>query len=576
MYVVDLKSEWKPHLRQEQFISVPDTVFERFYGGAAGGGKTDVGVCLPLVKKCKFTDRMWYQHPKFKGLIIRRTKEEVRKELLERCNDYYPQTGAVLKQQQLVWEWPWGAKMYLSAAEHEKDVRKFDTEQFTYIFFEELTAFTEFMYMFLSFSRCRPADEDLPACVASASNPGNIGHGWVRKRFVEPCKTGGEILRQNFYDKLGNKILDEQTGKPKYTDRIYIRALGSDNPYLLKNDPQYLTRLHALPEAEKAAKLYGDWWTFSGQVFDNLRIKQYPDEPENALHVIPEFAIPKWWPRVMAIDWGYKAATVCYWAAVSPKGRTYIYREYYVRETDVAVWGTEIGDLSRGENIRRLVLDTNAWDSRGEEKNIADQFYESFKTAYNYNEEHHKHLSLEKASKARISGKTLVQEFLRWKQLPQLSTDESRVYDQDTADSLRRVSDIAYNRYINLFIPQEPELDIPRLQIFDTNVKLIECLPLCVYDEKKTEDVKEWQATDDTVGDDPYDCLRYLLKRVDRYIKESKDEFDKLEVEQKIVQELSVTGDVTSFYRKMEKVEVKTKQKRGSVRRAGRFSRMVH
>src|SRR5204862_7592396 len=118
-----------------------------------------------------------------------------------------------------------------------------------------------------------------------------------------------------FFNKDGSYVTDEDNN-PKYIQRIFIPALATDNPYLIKNDPDYIIKLNALPEAEKSAKLYGDWWTFSGQVFDTFRSKHYPDEPENALHIINEFEVPDWWPRVVAIDWGYKAATVAYWASI--------------------------------------------------------------------------------------------------------------------------------------------------------------------------------------------------------------------------------------------------------------------
>jgi hypothetical protein len=564
--------EWRPSHKQEKAITVPDSVLEVFYGGAAGGGKTDAGICLPLVKKCKFSSRLWYQHPKFKGLVLRRTIPEVKKELMRRCSDYYPQTGAKPNYADHVWKWPWGAELWLSGAEHEEDVRKYDTEQFNYIFFEELTSFTEFMYIFMM-SRCRPADEDLPSLMFSASNPGNIGHGWVRRRFVEPAKEGGKIIRQFFFNKDGSYKIEENPdhpnfGKPKYIQRIFIKALGSDNPHLIKNDPDYLIKLEALPEAEKAAKLHGDWWTFSGQVFDSFRSKKYPDEPENALHVIPPIHIPDWWPRVAAIDWGYKAATVCLWGAISPQGRVYIYREYYVRETDVAIWATETGELSRGENIRCLVMDTNAWDHRGEEKTIAAQFQEKFNAAYGSTT-----LNVEQASKGRISGKVLVQEYLRWRPKPTLSIRNDKIYDPEEAMRMRRISESAWQRYVELFAAPSIEENIPRLQIFDTCKNLLDCIPLCVYDDKNVEDVKEWQATDSQVGDDPYDDLRYLLKRCDRYIREAVNEFTHREKEEKIVQIYQTTGDVTGYYRRMEKLE-KHKTQRGTVQRRTAYQRL--
>ncbi len=93
--------------------------------------------------------------------------------------------------------------------------------------------------------------------------------------------------------------------------------------------------------------------------------------------------------------------------------------------------------------------------------------------------------------------------------------------DAEEAARLRRLSESAWTKYVELFAPPQIEDNLPRLQIVNTCKWLMECIPLCIYDDKNVEDVKEWQVTDSQVGDDPYDCLRYLLKRVDRYIKES-------------------------------------------------------
>ena len=69
-----------------------------------------------------------------------------------------------------------------------------------------------------------------------------------------------------------------------------------DNPHMSK---RYRMSLEALPEAEKRAKLYGDWDAYEGSVFDELRDRSYPDEPGNALHVIEPFDIPAWWPKMV-------------------------------------------------------------------------------------------------------------------------------------------------------------------------------------------------------------------------------------------------------------------------------------
>ena len=61
-----IEKHWKPEPKQNDVIAVPDTVFELLGGGAAGGGKTDLGLLIPSL-------RQFTEHPKFKGLVLRRT-----------------------------------------------------------------------------------------------------------------------------------------------------------------------------------------------------------------------------------------------------------------------------------------------------------------------------------------------------------------------------------------------------------------------------------------------------------------------------------------------------------------------
>lgn len=484
--------EWKPHKRQEDFLSIPPSIFEALFGGAAGPGKSEVLVVLPIVTGL-------FQLKRFKGLLMRRTFPELEKSLILRTQEIYPATGALYNKQLRRWTWPWGAILDFGYAEYEKDVRRYDTTEYTYIGFDELTSFTEFQYRYLSFTRCRTSDPSVPAFIRAATNPGNIGHGWVRERFVEPCREGYK------------RIVDRKSG----SSRIFIPALPTDNPHLIKADPNYIKRLEMLPEAEKRAKLYGDWWTFEGQAF-KFRNEKFTDEPDNALHVVPKFPLPESWPRVLAIDWGWSAMTYAAWGAITPNKRLIVYREYACNgkiadlpgnaRKRVGEWAKDIIKLSQGENIVALDIDPSSKQDRGgKDKTIYEQAYNALGTDVGCNS-----VRLGLADNGRIGGKSLIHELLRWEPLP-IEVIEKPVFDSEHADWLLRNRDFSvYKAYTDSFIEPEQEDNLPKIQIFDTLDLLIKTIPLCVIDETNPEDVAEFD------GDDPYDTLRYLAKLYER------------------------------------------------------------
>lgn len=512
---------WKPTAKQEQFLSLPDSIFEAMYGGAAGGGKSECLVMFPIV-------RGWYKHPRFKGIIFRRTYPELDAEVIQRSKLWYGHTGGKFNEEKKRWTWPDGGLVQFGHMEYENDARKYDSAEYNFIGFDELTSFTEFQYKYL-FSRARSSSKDLPAIVRSATNPGNVGHGWVRKRFVEDFPKG-------------TIALDKVTG----TKRIFIQSMLSDNPHITANDPGYAGRLMSLPEAERRAKLDGDWWTFSGQVFSDFRGARMSDEPENALHVIDPFTIPDWWPRILAIDWGFSALTIALWGAVSPDKRVYIYREYAVTGALVSTWATAIGKLSENERITDTIMCQSAWQQRGEDATTAQRF-EEFSGL--------RPRSSENDKGSRILGKLLLQEYIRWRQRPPRKVPEAG-YTPDLADRILRTQGIeAHERYMESFKEQPPELNIPKLQIFANCPEVIKAIPLCVYEDKDRTSGKPAEDVKEFVGDDPYDCIRYLVKGVDQLNQLNLAEGEYQGRVAEVMAEFERTKNQTRMYRRMEVIE---------------------
>lgn len=515
---MDSQRVWKPFPRQEQFIRLPDEIFEGLFGGAAGPGKSEVLVTLPLC-------RGFINYPRFKGIILRRTFPELEREIVPRCENYYIPSGGRYNSQDKVWKWPSGARIYLGHCENINDVRKYDTAEFNYVAFDELTSFTEFQYKYIAIERCRSSQKGLPAIVRSATNPGNVGHAWVRKWFQT-------------VDVKPNTIIKDKKSK---TLRIFIQAFLEDNPVLMENDPGYSMRMELLPEAEKRAKKYGDWNAFEGQVFTSWRNFPLSDEPSNARHVIEPFDIPDWWPRILAIDWGYKAMTYVLWGAIAPDGRLYLYREMHWKETKISEWAVEVANISKNENIIDFVICRSAQQNRGDEKTIREQVADYIG------------MTPRLADNDRISGKMLVQEYLRWAQLPKFK-NEVVEFNKEYADHvLRNQGYDAYQEYLNSFKETEDETNIPKLQVFNTLPLLIDTIQLCIYDENNKEDVKEFS------GDDPYDDLRYIVKAAEYYKHTGKRELDKRDKIDKIIKQQEENPDWNRFYMQMRIVEQRTK-----------------
>lgn len=512
---------WHPIKRQETFFSIPDTIFEALYGGAAGGGKSEGLLMLPIV-------RGFYQEPRFKGIILRRTFPELEEEIIVRSREWYPLAGGSYNEGKKRWTFPSGAIMRFGHAEFEEDVRKYDTVEYNYMAFDELTSFTEYQYVYLVKTRCRSSSSRLPAIARSGTNPGNIGHAWVRDYFINPAP-------------YGTIILDKKTT----LKRIFIQSFAEDNHHLMENDPGYINRLDSLPEAERQAKRYGNWGTFSGQVFTDYREipNELKGEPPNARHVIEPFTIPSWWSRFLAIDWGYSAMTVALWGALSPDDRLYIYREYAIKQAKTSTWATEIGLLSANEKFEDIVLCRSAWQNRGEELLKSEEF-----TKYSG-------LTARPADNNRIAGKLMVQEYLRWTSKPSSKIIQGS-YDPEIAARIMRLKGLdAYKQYLASFEPEKPETNLPKLQIFPDCKELRKCLPLCIYGKKSNVTNKPAEDVLEFDGDDPFDTIKYAVLSVDKYLGTMKTEGDHREKVNQIIDKFQKNKDYTYLHNAMDLFE---------------------
>jgi hypothetical protein len=518
------EGEWRPTPKQSIFLSLPLTIKEAFFGGGVGGGKSDILLIYGIVHR-------WHENPRFKQVFMRRTYPELKKEIVPRSREIYPKFGATFNSTDMVWTFPRddqfgsgsrnaGAMIFLGNCEDENDVHHYDSMEINLFTPDELTSFTEYIYLYIGFTRVRTSDPNLPAIIRAAGMPGGIGHTFTKRRFVDPAPEGNTII-------IGRGGIK----------RFYVHATLLDNKHI---DPTYKQSIEALPEAEKRAKL-GDWDAYQGQVFDEFRDRQYPDEPGNALHVISAFDIPSWWPRIVIGDWGFAAMTWIGFAAISPSRRVYVYRELNWIKTKIAEWAPYVREFIDKENPKLIRFCKSAGQDRGQEHTIQEQISSALGRSVD--------LSDNKPG-SRVAGKMLIHEYLRWKPKKEIPSEEVPIYDEEFAMRVYRMKGPdAYQGYMSQFTPQVSETNIPKLQIFDTCPILINAIKACSYDRKRVEDIAEFE------GDDPIDGLRYLVDAAESYFTTAESEFKRVQAQEELINRMTATGDWTAFYRNMRTVE---------------------
>jgi hypothetical protein len=296
----------KPHPRQQEFLKLD--CLEALFGGAVGGGKSDSLLMAAL------------QHvhvPKYSALILRRTFRDLALPgaIMDRAKEWLATTDAKWVDLEKKFIFPSGASLSFGYIDNEQDKFRYASAEFQFIGFDELTQFPEAWYRFM-FSRIRkPEGMSVPLRMRSATNPGGIGHEWVRKRFIDN------------------------------PDAVFIPAKLSDNPSL--DSKAYLASLDMLDPGTRRQLVEGLWVRDAGglvYLYDGGRNLCGPIDTQH---------------HILAIDFGFTDETgfcVLGWRDHDPV--TYVVRSFKksgmipsavaerVRELDeIYKFGQIIGDV---------------------------------------------------------------------------------------------------------------------------------------------------------------------------------------------------------------------------------------
>ena len=384
--------------KQQKFID--SEAFETLFGGAAGGGKSYGQLVDALLYALKY--------PKSKQIIFRSTFSDLEKSLIRVSLNLYPLSIAKYNDSKHIWKFNNGSIIDFGYIQYEKDVYQYQSAEYDVIRFDELTHFTEYMYTYM-ISRCRGANS-YPKRIKSSTNPGGIGHTWVKDRFID-------IGEPNTIHTCKLETGEDVT-------RIFIPSLVTDNKFMLDYDPDYIKRLDALPEKERNALKYGDWDIYDGMFFPEFKRR---------IHIIEPFVIPNHWNRYIAMDYGLDMFAVLFFA-IDTKGKAYVYNEIHKSNLIVSEARQVLKSVMRQYKYKYIYAPPDLWNrNRDTGKSTAELFYEGG-------------IELAKASNNRISGWLNVKEWLKVRKIRNEQTGE--LYE----DSDLKI----FNNCINLikYLPQ--------------------------------------------------------------------------------------------------------------------------
>ena len=363
--------QWSPQLGPQLAALEADWVDELFFGGERGGGKSD----FQLGYQEDGALRYGRAH---RGLMTRKTYPEL-EELQSRAMQIFPETGATYKSQPSAdfpysnsWYWPSGASVKMRFIENERDYGRYHGHSYTAFSGDEITEYATPAGILKMLSTLR-SPEGVPCTARFTGNPGGVGHGWVKARYID----------------IGPPMTPYEDPESGFT-RMFVPSKLSDNQILLRSDPHYANRILAATygnEALRKAWLCGDWNIVAGAFFNCWSNKL----------VLRPVELPDWWTRFRSGDWGSARPFSFGWWAIAgedwkhpdgqivPKGSLVRYREYYgcadpVKNPNVGLKmpaedvARQILHLERGESIGYGVLDPAAFSSDGG-PSIAERLY---------------------------------------------------------------------------------------------------------------------------------------------------------------------------------------------------------
>ncbi len=336
------------------------------YGGAKGGGKT-WAVRVKAVGGA-------VMNPGLRVLIMRRTYPELEENHIGPIVRMVPpELGSYLAATRRMTFFN-GSTVKFGHWQGELSELEYQGQEFDWIFIDEATQFTERSFNYLK--GCLRGVSPYDKRMYLTCNPGGVGHGWVKRLFIDrDYRRGAEDPEE-----------DEDPA-----DYVFIPATVEDNVFLLRSSPHYLKMLSQMPENVRRAYRYGDWDALGGSYFDEFRYDR---------HTVPPEKLPAHWRRYRAMDYGLDMLAVL-WIAVDEEGRCHVYREW--TKEKLIVRDAAAGILERtlpGEDVLATFAPPDLWSTQKDTGRTMEEIFRACGVA------------LVKADNSRVQGHMLIKDML--------------------------------------------------------------------------------------------------------------------------------------------------------------------
>lgn len=448
---------------------------EIFYGGAAGGGKSFMLRALSIILCAKI--------PHLQVFLFRRLYSDIAATHIEGPAGYKAllheweerKWCSVTQDKIRFWN---GSVIFLQHCKDELDKNKYLSAEMNVLLMDEASQFTESQYRFFRgrarLGALRQQIEEqvkkgeleplylkkLPLVVC-ASNPGNVGHGWLQSTFVDYAPPMTPV-----------QTPEEEGGMV----RVFVPARLEDNPYI---EEGYENKLLGLGDEELVrAMRYGDWNILSGAFFKGF---------SRSRNVLPPFSIPRHYPRVMAYDHGWYYPFSIGWFAFFPE-------PYAPPELNSDPMNPEV-IIPQGS----IILYKEWYGSQGKNRGLGLTPEEIAYRVFNEFEEYEKLDGVPQKIEMRVA--------------------DPAIFKTDRGESIADVFDryhLHFERGDNDRIRGWQQMDArisatpyPTYYIFENCLDSIKQMGLAVRDPKKPEDI------DTDIEDHALDMARYAIMAID-------------------------------------------------------------